>query len=130
MFCLDDELNVYVHSDAVDFRKSINGLAAIAQIPRIGCFPCCEVDLAAMGFNPAPIVRIGGRCGKPREVASAAQRPVPNRGERPEADYRGNRQHLLGHRELHLIIRTKKTRTIDAKKLEKAHSTEYLDILR
>lgn len=26
-----DELTVYVHRDAVDFRKSINGLAAIVE---------------------------------------------------------------------------------------------------
>ncbi|MGY6121892.1 IS66 family insertion sequence element accessory protein TnpB (plasmid) [Paraburkholderia strydomiana] len=31
MFRLDDELKVYVHRDAVDFRKSINGLAAIVE---------------------------------------------------------------------------------------------------
>jgi transposase len=31
MFRLDDELKVYVHRDAVDFRKIINGLAAIVE---------------------------------------------------------------------------------------------------
>ncbi|MDR7007716.1 hypothetical protein J2W46_004643 [Paraburkholderia strydomiana] len=31
MFRLDDELKVYVHRDAVDFRKSINGLAASVE---------------------------------------------------------------------------------------------------
>jgi hypothetical protein len=31
MFRLDDKLKVYVHRDAVDFRKSINGLAAIVE---------------------------------------------------------------------------------------------------
>ncbi|ORC45434.1 IS66 family insertion sequence element accessory protein TnpB [Paraburkholderia terricola] len=31
MFRLSDELKVYVHRDAVDFRKSINGLAAIVE---------------------------------------------------------------------------------------------------
>lgn len=31
MFRLDDERMVYVHRDAVDFRKSINGLAAIVE---------------------------------------------------------------------------------------------------
>jgi hypothetical protein len=31
MFRLDDELKVYVHRDAVDFRKRINGLAAIVE---------------------------------------------------------------------------------------------------
>jgi transposase len=31
MFLLDAELKVYVHRDAVDFRKSINGLAAIVE---------------------------------------------------------------------------------------------------
>jgi transposase len=31
MFRLGDELKVYVHRDAVDFRKSINGLAAIVE---------------------------------------------------------------------------------------------------
>jgi len=31
MFRLDDELQIYVHRDAVDFLKSINGLAAIVE---------------------------------------------------------------------------------------------------
>jgi transposase len=31
MFRLDAELKVFVHRDAVDFRKSINGLAAIVE---------------------------------------------------------------------------------------------------
>lgn len=31
MFRLDDELKIDVHRDAVDFRKSINGLAAIVE---------------------------------------------------------------------------------------------------
>ncbi len=31
MFRLDDELKVSVHRDAVDFRKSMNGLAAIVE---------------------------------------------------------------------------------------------------
>nr|WP_321876120.1 IS66 family insertion sequence element accessory protein TnpB [Burkholderia cenocepacia] len=31
MFRLHDEVKVYVHRDAVDFRKSINGLAAIVE---------------------------------------------------------------------------------------------------
>ena len=31
MFRLDAELKVYVHREAVDFRKSINGLAAIVE---------------------------------------------------------------------------------------------------
>jgi IS66 Orf2 like protein len=31
MFRLHDELKVYVHRDAVDFRKSIHGLAAIVE---------------------------------------------------------------------------------------------------
>jgi transposase len=31
MFRLNDELKIYVHRDAVDFRKSINGLEAIVE---------------------------------------------------------------------------------------------------
>jgi hypothetical protein len=31
MFTLEAGLKVYVHRDAVDFRKGINGLAAIAE---------------------------------------------------------------------------------------------------
>lgn len=31
MFRLDAEWKVYVHRDAIDFRKSINGLAAIVE---------------------------------------------------------------------------------------------------
>jgi hypothetical protein len=31
MFRLDAELKVYLHREAVDFRKSINGLAALVE---------------------------------------------------------------------------------------------------
>lgn len=31
MFRLDAKLKVYVHREAVDFRKSINGLAALVE---------------------------------------------------------------------------------------------------
>ena len=38
MFRLDADLQVYLHREAVDFRKSINGLAALVE-QSMGCDP-------------------------------------------------------------------------------------------
>jgi hypothetical protein len=60
MFRLDDELKVYVHRDAVDFRKSINGPAAIVeQSMKLGSIRACGLCVQQSAARPHQHAAVG-----------------------------------------------------------------------
>lgn len=52
MFKLDAKLAVYRHRDAIDFRKSVNGLAALGEAG--------GMDPPAAGCHGAPLEQLHG----------------------------------------------------------------------
>ncbi len=55
MFRLDDGLKVYLHREAVDFRKNINGLAALVE-QSLGLDPFARA-VYVVSVQPPPCAR-------------------------------------------------------------------------